>query len=73
MARSELYKGTSIYITSIIAGNMFTGIDFRFNGSRGKIFKLEIGNFFSFSLLSDIDQAHGFDEHALPSWILLVL
>ena len=52
---------------------MFTGIDFRFNGSRGKIFKLEIGNFFSFSLLSDIDQAHGFDEHALPSWILLVL
>ena len=37
---------------------MFTGIDFRFNGSRGKIFKLEIGNFFSFSLLSDIDQAH---------------
>ena len=38
-----------------------------------KIFKLEIGSFFSFSLLCDIDQAHGFDEHVFPSWILLVL
>ena len=38
-----------------------------------KIFKLEIGNFSNLSLLCGIDQARGFDVHALGSGILLVL
>ena len=38
----------------------------------GKIFKSEIGNFFNFSLLCDIDQAHGFDELAFLDFISFV-
>ena len=38
-----------------------------------KIFKLEIGEFSNLSLLCGIDQAHGFDVHALGSGILLIL
>ena len=38
-----------------------------------KIFKLEIGDFSNLSLFCGIDQARGFDVHALSSGILLVL
>ena len=38
-----------------------------------KIFKLEIGDFSNLSLLYGIDQAHGFEVHALGSDILLIL
>ena len=38
-----------------------------------KIFKLEIGDFSNLSLHCGIDQAHGFDVHALASGILLIL
>ena len=38
-----------------------------------KIFKLGIGDFSNLSLLFGIDQAHGFDVHALGSGILLIL
>ena len=38
-----------------------------------KIFKLEIGDFSNFSLLCDIDQAHGFDVQTLGFGILLIL
>ena len=38
-----------------------------------KIFKLEIGDFPNLSLLCGIDQAHGFDVHALYSGIILIL
>ena len=35
-----------------------------------KILKLEIGDFSNLSLLCGIDQAHGFDVHALGSTLL---
>ena len=38
-----------------------------------KTFKLEIGDFSNLSLLCGIDQAHGFDVHALGSGTLLIL
>ena len=38
-----------------------------------KTFKLETGDFSNPSLLCGIDQAHGFEVHALGSGILLIL
>ena len=38
-----------------------------------KISKLEVGDFSNLSLLCGLDQADGFDVHALGSGILLIL